>query len=421
MSPRLVIDGQIVRSQDGRGVDGIRVDVMHSGGVGIDAESTSVTTSAGGFWHIDMPATATGDVILDVRVNTPVLKHPYIVRGLHVQPVTRHGDAKILDRWVVNPYFPNYVDIFLRGAGDRPVTSTVVVFQPTVGELTGAAVTNGLAHTETDPIFGRAQFFLYNAFATDTGDVIGDMSIELPAPFATSVVHGVRISPTYIYRAPGIVSRFGVGPSLEYAAQIYDRATGRTLPNIRVEFHAVGGIPVGAPDVITSTDADGYVRFHSQPLQSGNVIADITITPPRGAAETRHDTIPTFDTDLGKLLGNWTVGPFLPFHGTVRAAGKDLAGVPVRIRQTGGVTVSPADTVMLTTADGGIPFAPIPNTAGNVVLELTFMSPAPYAKFTVSNLVLAAIQHDSPPQLVWIWDLATAVSGPPGTIVKIVP
>ncbi|HTE47404.1 MAG TPA: hypothetical protein VK636_19330 [Gemmatimonadaceae bacterium] len=418
MSPHLVIDGQIVRSQDGRGVDDIRIDVLHAGGVGIGADSISVTTSAGGFWHIDTPATGTGDVILNVRVSTPALKHPYTVRDLRVQPVTRHGEAKVLDRWVANPYFPYYVDIFLRGT-DKPVTSTNIVFHQTAGSpMIGPALANGTANTGTDPTFGRAQFFVYNAFATDTGDVVGDMAVELSPPYLTSIVRGVRISPTHLYRAPGIVSRYGAGPSLQYAAQIYDRATGKPLPNIPIEFHRVGGISIVGADLVTSTDGEGYLRFHAQPLESGNVIADITITPPRGAPETRRETIPTFDDDQGKLLANWTVGPYLPFYGVVRLGGKDLAGVPVRVRRTGGVSVSPADTVLLTNASGGVSFAPVPVMAGNVVFELTFTPPAPFPRFMVSNVILGAVQKDQTPQLVWAWEVA-APNGPPGTTVTV--
>src|SRR5205807_2958747 len=109
------------------------------------------------------------------------------------------------------------------------------------------------------------------------------------------VIHGIRLTPTYLYRAPAVVARYGAGPSLEYAAQLFDRATGRSLPNTPVELRRVAGIAVDQPSFATTSDAGGYVRFHARPLQSGSLIADIIVHPPHGNQETRRETIPTFD------------------------------------------------------------------------------------------------------------------------------
>ncbi|HEY4129269.1 MAG TPA: hypothetical protein VGM50_01530 [Gemmatimonadaceae bacterium] len=211
--PRLVLDGQVVRAVDGRGVDGISIDFKRLE-PNADPNPIHVTTSDGGFFHIDAPASNANGTVLDVTVNTPALKHPYVIRQLHAAPITSNGNAIILDRWVVDPYFPTYFDFFLATTG-APLLSTTIAFHRTSGPtLTGDYVDSSnpdIVHTLTDPVVGRAQFFQYGAFVTDTGDVVGDIFVNV-SPTQTGVIRGVRLTPTYLYRAQPIVVPFNVTP-----------------------------------------------------------------------------------------------------------------------------------------------------------------------------------------------------------------
>lgn len=424
IAPRLTLSGQIVRAEDGRGVDGIRIDVVRVGGAAFSPDSLSVVTSAGGFWQVDAPISGeqSGDAVVDVTVHTPTMEHPYIVRGVHVKPVTRAGEAVLLDRWVANPYIPAYVDFYLRGS-ESPIVSAGVDFKPTSGPaLYGPGVSeDGVAHTGTDPNFGRAQFFVLQAFVKDTGDIVGDVTVNIPEPYGPSVRHGVRLSPTHLYRAPGVVMRLGAGPSLEYAAQLYDRATGRVLPNVPFTLHRVSGVSLQDPDLTGTSDAQGYVRIHGRPLGTGKLVADITIQHPYGP-EVRRDTLATFEDDFGKFAGNWLAGPVLPYYGLLRANAHDLIDVPVRVRRTGGVEVSPSDTIVRTNIFGGVPISPVPHGDGTVTLELTFMPPAPLPSFILKNLVLPVVRKEAPLGInIWIWEIADRLDGPPGTIVERLP
>lgn len=420
-TPQLVMDGQIVRARDGRGVDGVRITVMRTGGAATESDSLTAVTSDGGFWRVATGVTQPGDVEVAVEVATPELPHPYVVDGLHVTPVSREGDAYVADRWVVDPYYPYYVEFFRRGRPTEVFPAMSVKFRQTGGPLVRGASADSIVFTGTDS-YGRAQMFVYNAFASDTGEIVGDVTAALPAPYGPSTVSGIRLRPTYLYRAPGIVPRVGVGPSLEYAAAVFDRATGKTIPGARMTFTRVGGIDTSPRTFTTTADAFGYVHFHVLPLGIGDVIADITLYPPNGNPEAFRDTVPTFDSDVPRLFANWTAGAILPYYGIVRSFGSNLAGVPVRIRRTGGVEITPADTVIHTREDGVLPLSPRPLGAGNVTLELTFTPPAPYPSFVVRNLVLSTVQHDvQSGSNVWIWDLDRGITAPPGTQVVVAP
>jgi hypothetical protein len=97
-------------------------------------------------------------------------------------------------------------------------------------------------------------------------------------------------------------------------------------------------------------------------------------------------------------------------------------GVPIRIRRTGGIDISPADTVIFTSQDGVIPINAIPATAGNVTLELTFNLPGKLPRFMVSNLVVSTMQQDFPAgKTIWVWDVNAGLSAPPGSQVTPLP
>ena len=212
--PRLVLDGQVVRAVDGRGVDGIPIDFKRLE-FGADPNPIHVTTSDGGFFHVDAPASNANGTVLDVTVNTPKLAHPYIIHELHARPITSNGDAVLLDRWVADPYFPTYFD-FLSASTGQPEVSTTVDFHRTSGPtLVGDyvdATNHDIVHSLTDPVVGRAQFFQYGAFVTDTGDVIGDITVNLAPPNSPAIIRGVRLTPTYLYRDQPIVVQFFVNP-----------------------------------------------------------------------------------------------------------------------------------------------------------------------------------------------------------------
>lgn len=420
------MDGQIVRATDGRGVDGVRITVVRVGGAKTASDSVATMTGSGGFWHVESPiadsGSASGDVIVDVYVAPPSLAHPYVVRALHVPPVSREGDAFLVDRWNADPYFPYYVEFFRRDVPSQLFPNVGVMFHQTSGPSLrrpdGGSTSD--VSTGTDS-YGRAQMFVYNAFASDTGEIVGNAIVDLPAPFGPSKSETLRLRPTYLYRAPGIVPRMGVGPSLAYSAAVFDRASGRTLSGIQVDFKRVGGVDVEPHELTMITDNFGYAHFTLLALGTGSIFADITIHPPVGAPETFRDTIPTFDSDVPRLHANWTTGAVLPYYGIVRSFGKALPGTTVRVRRTGGIAVAPDDNTVVTDDNGVFQFSPHPLAAGTAVFDLTLTPPAPYRPFIVHNVSITTVQRDTNGFNVWVWDLEKGISGPPGTTVALLP
>ena len=421
IAPRIVLNGQIVEATEGTGVDLVRIDVIRVGGVALEQDSVSAVTSGGGHWRVEIPAVEAGEAVLDIRVQPEDLANPYTVRGLRAATVTRKGDAVVLDRWVANPYVALVGEVRFHGT-DEPLSDTPIDFHRTSGPaLVGPAVDGNVVHVGTDR-FGRTDLFLYNAFVTDTGDVVGDLVVRLPDPYGPTTISGVRLSPTYLYRATPRVGRYGVGPTLEYAAVIFDRATGRPASNVVMNFRKVSGIALSTDTFTVTSGADGRVAFRTRPLATGSVIADITLRHPRGNPETFRDTIDTFDADGGRLVGIWTAGPYLPYFGVAYSFGQPVAGMSVRVRRTGGIDITPADTVIRSTASGTVVLGPVPLAAGDVVLELTFTPPAPHRAFMIRNLRLSTVQQDLPQgRVIWVWNLENGPSGPPGTEVVFVP
>src|SRR5215208_4186927 len=187
-APRLVINGQIVRAADGRGVDGAHIDAVRTGGVALASDSFSVTTSGGGFWRIESAAQTAGDAELTFRVSSAALKNPYTVANRRVPTVSRGGDAAVFERWVEAPYLPFAVQLFYRGS-DLPVRSTEVEFHRRGSTwLRGPAVKDSVAYSITDEGAGQATLFTGVAVADDTGAVVGDLFVHLPQPYGTSVI-----------------------------------------------------------------------------------------------------------------------------------------------------------------------------------------------------------------------------------------
>lgn len=406
--PRVSLSGQIVDAL-GHGVSGTRVSVLVGG------DSVVTSTSSDGFWHVEHAATGTGSERVDVVVETAG-ESSYRVNGVEVPLVTRGGDAHLLDRWLYAPYFPAQVELYYRGTTDTRASKAEVTFRRTGGvALLPGADTVTRATTDAG---GRATVLSPSQVAAAFGEIIGDLTVKLPGDLGTSVITGVRIQNSYKYKDATQIVRYAVGPNLDYAIRVFNRATAAPQPNTRVTFTRTGGVATSPTTVTGVTDATGTWLLRLRPLAQGEVVGTLVLAPP---APARPDTlrnvrIATFDDNAGRLFANLNVGPYFNYYGFVRANGRGLAGVQVTVRRTGGINITPA-TYTFTTGPEGIVFLnPVPLAVGEVILEIQFRPPAPYTAFTVKNLRLTTLEKDFPQGVhVWGWDLDLGPSGPPGT------
>jgi hypothetical protein len=417
MPAHLVMDGQLVRAENGRGVDGIAVDVIRRGGVELATDSLRVTTTDGGFFHVDVRALQPGDVILDFQVNTPELPHPYIV-SQRVTTVDRSGESFVLDRWVVNPYLLDYASIISPSSGAPLPNTTVKLIRRGTVWLTGAPVRDSVATIVSDRT-GLARLL---ASVTDTGDVVGDLVIEAPVPDGVITVPGVSLRPWYVYHALGDQVAFGK-PMLDYFIQVYDRGSLHILSGIPFECRRTSGVAVQQDNISGTTDQNGYLHLPYVPKENGTMFADLTLHPTHGDSEVFKLTMPTYQAKQGRLLTNLTIGPAYPYYVVLQdSTGTPLYGVAVRFQQTGGVNVTPTDRTVYTAAGGRAWITPAPEDTGTSVFTLTVTPSPPWPSFKVTNFSLRTVQQDLPDGIqAWVFDLSRPLTAPPGAQVSPYP
>ena len=199
------INGQIVGVLDGRGIDGIRIDAIHVSGVPANSDSLSTRTSSGGFFRFDVGARQAGSATFQFVVHTSRLDQPYRV-PVNVTTHDAAGDADVLDRWVDEPYFPNYLELFRRGTSDERIASTRITFTRT----SGAQLSVPVFSTTTD-VAGRAVFFQFLVFPRTYEPVTGDLRIEFAPPLSPETQR-ITIMPTHLYKPPPGILRLAAGP-----------------------------------------------------------------------------------------------------------------------------------------------------------------------------------------------------------------
>jgi hypothetical protein len=199
------INGQIVGVFDGRGIDGIQIDAIHVSGVAANRESLSTRTSNGGFFRFDVGAPKAGNATFQLIVHTPRLDQPYRV-PVNVRTHDAAGDADVLDRWVAEPYFPNYLELFRRGTADDRIASTRITFTRT----SGAQLSVPVFSTTTD-VAGRAVLFQFLVFPRTYEPVTGNLLIEFAPPLSPETQQ-ITLMPTHLYRPPPGIVRLAAGP-----------------------------------------------------------------------------------------------------------------------------------------------------------------------------------------------------------------
>jgi len=209
--------GQIVDPVTGAGVDGVRIDIIRTGGIEVGADSTSVTTGGEGFWRVEFSPREPGVLSADVKVSAPGYA-PYRLRDVQLPTRDHAGDASFNQRWVPYLYFDYVGEFFLNGTQDTRPVGVVVEFHRTSGpQLIGPGQTGGVYRAPTN-VAGRIHLFPTTGdsavFTAEDGPVVGDLTVHLSATDSTWW-HGVQITPKHTYRDqrdfPPVI-RIGVGP-----------------------------------------------------------------------------------------------------------------------------------------------------------------------------------------------------------------
>jgi hypothetical protein len=202
--PYLAAAGQIVDPDGGAGIDGVRVDVVRTGGIGVDVDSVSAVTTRGGFWHVALSPHETGTLVADVQVSAPGVPS-YRMHEVQLTTRAHAGDSNGNERWAPYLYFNHFGEFYLRGTTDQRVVGASVEFRRTGGLTTyGPGLATNVYRATTD-VAGHVSLFprtgAQAVFARESGSLVGDLVVVL-ADGSTTTFRGVELSPVNRYGDP---------------------------------------------------------------------------------------------------------------------------------------------------------------------------------------------------------------------------
>jgi len=397
------VQGRIVDDATGRGVGGARIQLVRTG---TDSASTFTSTDAEGNFQLDLKG-ETGSY--DVVVAPPGLP-PYRVQGLGLPSSTTPGEATVFQPWISVPSFGTAGELYFASNPSMLVPSGMFYFARTGGaQISGPGLSNGVYASNV--ISGRT-VLLGGVNAASLDDVIGDVTVQLPDPYGTTVLHNFHIKPDYRFRSRGVL-RFGVGPQLGWIMRIYNRATIAPVSGTTISFHRTGGIPTSAESFTAVTNSSGEFYVPILPLAKGTLIGDLTVQPPApfNSYTTKGFQITTYDGDGNPFYMSLGVGPHLPWLGTVTCRGRPLQNTTVYVVRVGGIAADPQTFYSTSDANGNFPLYTFkPHAYGNLIVDLEFTPPAGSGCIGLVHhgLILPTLDFDTDGRFIASWDLPTS-------------
>lgn len=210
--PRLGVSGQIVDRGEptdadrdplsGAGipqakpVGGVRVEVIPTAGVTINAGEAVSTTDEAGWWQVSMPAVQEGGVTVDVVV-TPPNGAGYRVRGLNLLTSRTRGKGNVLGRWTRNPFLTLVGEVYDAASGARVDGARVTAVRR---EGIGIEPT---ANTRTPMVTFGGGRFLYDMRPLADGPLVLDFAVDRDG-LPTAVVRGLTVYPKHEWLPPNV-------------------------------------------------------------------------------------------------------------------------------------------------------------------------------------------------------------------------
>lgn len=286
-------------------IGNVQIEFRRTGGVelrnlpgGVYTNTTTATGFVPLFADQIIPVDA-GDVIGNFTVFLPSPPGPSVQRNFRIRATPEFRRAALIRRIGAGPSLNYLFQARRRARPDIVLAGVTLEFQQTAGPVTSPstwAITTDAA--------GNA--FLPSRAST-AGTVSGTLTVRPPAPFGQYVV--TRSFDTFEADSL-IVAAVGIGPWFPHYVVI--RANGAPLRGARVDVQRTGGIAVTPALFSAVTNDSGMVHLRSEPIGPGEIVADITVTPPspfspftlRGVRLTAVDA----DVSGGRtLLGDWDV------------------------------------------------------------------------------------------------------------------
>jgi hypothetical protein len=290
--------GVLFRRGSGIRSAGIEVEFQRIGGIAADPDTFVVGTNADGAFSLVTTPLADGVLVGNLIVRPPPPAVAETIQAIRLQTVDTEP-LILLGVWGYGHWILYGSQLWLRGT-EGPAAGLEVEFLRTGG----IAITPDSMVARTDSA-GR---FPLMAIAGGAGEVVGDLTVRLPAPFPPTVISGVRIA-TFASDQMRFLGLWGVGPSLRYLGQIVRADTYAPIADAVVEFQRTGGIAVTPSILASRTIASGLFPLALNPLDTGEVVGNLTIRPPAPFRDTTFTGIRlrTFNSDTLRLAGVWGI------------------------------------------------------------------------------------------------------------------
>jgi hypothetical protein len=207
--------------------------------------------------------------------------------------------ARVLQRFGAGPSLAYHFAVASRATG-APEAGVLVEFHKTGG----IAITPSSWSQVTDAA-GRVVFA---SVAQEYGTLTGDLTIHAPAPWRT-YTRSIQLT-AFDGDTATIFGIYGVGAGVPYFVRI--RNNGVPVKNAVVEFRRTSGV-ITTPNPARLVTNDTGVAFMSfAPAAEGEIVGDITVSPPSPLAgfTVRNVHLQAMDADPPGgwiLLGDWDI------------------------------------------------------------------------------------------------------------------
>lgn len=301
---RVAVEGRILDGQSGLAVPGTAVTLLVRTAGNID--SAGVVSDERGLFSLVVPLSGLAPDSVALRVLPPG-KPGYVISPLDCKPVTKWGDACVLNPIVTEPSFPLFRFVY-RSDLARPAANVRVVFTRTSGARLVGLPDGGSIEGTTDAL-GYVLLIPPGIYPDSLGAVIGELKLDLPAPLGTTVRqnYGVHANPRFNSADVGVQP---VGPSLSYVMVFTDSVTGRGVEGVEMRFERRSGIATQINSSVTVSIIDGRAFLNLTTFEQGSITGDFSFTPPGSTRTTALNgvVLNTFDADSSIILTRWKVG-----------------------------------------------------------------------------------------------------------------
>jgi hypothetical protein len=292
---QLLYAGEVIHRGTQQRESGVAVEFRRTGGVATTPPVTTDTTDANGRFRIAPQTTDSGEVVGDL-VLRPRGDSAVTYQGVRLRTFASDS-LRFAGVWGLGEHLQYVGELWSNTTRTRAGAGIAVTFRRTGGiALIADAVTSVTGADGRFTLFPKTR---------ERGTVVGDLVIQSPAPFAPTVVAGVRLS-TFATDEVRFAGLWGYGPSLLYVGEVLRVDTDKPVVGARVDFVRTDGIPVTPDHTTAVTDASGRFPLGLTPGANGEVVGNLTVKPPAPWPDTTfvftNVRAATFETGELRLL-----------------------------------------------------------------------------------------------------------------------